>query len=88
MSNSGQKYKYFRKISAEWSFALNGGASGKEATCHAGDARDAGSIPGLERCPGIGNGTLLQYYWLKNPMDREAWQAIVHGDRKESDTTE
>ena len=49
---------------------------GKESACNAGDP---GSIPGLGRCPGKGNGNPLQYSCLKNPMDRGAWQAIVHG---------
>ena len=34
-------------------------------------------IPELGRSPGVGNGNLLQYSCLKNPMDREAWWAIV-----------
>ena len=38
-----------------------------------------GSIPGLGRFPGIGNSKLLQYFYLENSMDREAWQATVHG---------
>ena len=38
----------------------------------------AGSIPGLERSPGGGNGNLLQYSCLENSMDRGAWQATVH----------
>ena len=42
---------------------------GKESTCNAGDA---GSIPGLRRSPGGGNGNALQYSCLKNPMDRGA----------------
>ena len=44
---------------------------------------------GLNGCatPGEGNGNLLQYSSLGNPMDRGAWQAIVHGVTKESDTT-
>ena len=37
-----------------------------------------GSIPGLGRCPGGGNGSSLQYSCLENPMDRGAWWAIVH----------
>ena len=41
--------------------------------------RDMGSIPGLGRSPGGGHGNLLQYSCLENPMDRGAWQAIVHG---------
>ena len=45
-------------------------------------------IPGLESCPGEGNGNLLQYSCLKNSMDRGAWRATVHGVEKGSDTTE
>ena len=40
------------------------------------------SISGLGRSPGEGNGYLLQYSCLENPMDREAWQATVHGVSK------
>ena len=49
---------------------------GKESACN---ARDPGSILGLERSRGEGNGKLLQYSCLENPMDRGAWQATVHG---------
>ena len=42
------------------------------------NARDTGSIPGLGRFPGEGNGNLLQYSCLGNPMDRDAWQVTVH----------
>ena len=47
---------------------------GKESTCNAGDQS---SIPLLGRYPGEGNGNPLQYSWLKNPIDRVAWWAIV-----------
>ena len=40
---------------------------------------DEGSIPGLERSPGVGNSMPLQYSCLENPMDRRAWWATVHG---------
>ena len=50
----------------------------------AGDTRDAGSIPGLGRSPGIGNGNPLQYSCLGNAMDRGAWRATG----KASDMTE
>ena len=53
----------------------------------AGAAGDVGSIPGLGRCPGGGNGNPLQYSCLGNPMDRGAWRATVHR-AAESDTTE
>ena len=42
------------------------------------DIRDAGSIPGLGRSPGLGNGTPLQYSCLVNSMGRVAWWATVH----------
>ena len=42
------------------------------------NAGDPGSIPGLGRSPGEGNGDPLQYYCLENPMDRGAWWASVH----------
>ena len=50
-----------------------GGSDSKESACNAGDL---GSIPGLGRSPGEGNGNPLQYYCLENPMDRGTWQAI------------
>ena len=53
-----------------------GGSDSKESACNAGDW---GSIPGSGRSVGEGNGYPLQYSCLKNPMDREAWWAIVHG---------
>ena len=49
-------------------------------------ARDTGSVSGLRRSPGEGNGNPLQYSCLGNPMDRGTWWATVHGVTKESDT--
>ena len=49
---------------------LPGGSDGKASVYNAGDQ---GSIPGLRRSPGEGNGNPLQYYCLENPMDRGAW---------------
>ena len=46
------------------------------------NAREAGSIPGSGRFPGIGNNNPLQYSYLENSMDRKAWQATVHGVSK------
>ena len=53
----------------------------KNSPTNAGDTGDTGSIPGLERYPGEGNGNSLQYSYLENSMDRGAWWAIVHGVR-------
>ena len=44
---------------------------------NAGGIRDVGSIQGLERSPGGGHGSPLQYSCLENPMDRGAWWAMV-----------
>ena len=49
---------------------------------------DPGSIPGLERSPGEGNGNPLQSSCLETSMDRGAWWVTVHGDPKELDMTE
>ena len=46
------------------------------------DSGDAGSILGLGRSPGEGNGNLLQYSCLKSPVDRAAWHATVYGVTK------
>ena len=70
-------------VSDRWGFP--GGSDGKESTCSAGDP---GSIPGLGRSPGEGNGHPPQYSCLENPVDRGAWQAKVNRGSKELDTTE
>ena len=59
----------------------------KNPSADAGDIRDTGSIPGLGRFPGEGNGNPLQYSCQGNPMDRGAWWAVVHGVAKEWDLT-
>ena len=51
------------------------------------NAGNAGSIPGLGSSPGGGHGNPLQYSYLENCMDKGAWQALIHGIRKDSDTT-
>ena len=56
-----------------------GGSEVKVSDCKAGDP---GSILGLGRSPGEGNGKPFQYSCLENPMDREAWWATVHGVAK------
>ena len=55
----------------------------KESACSAGDL---GLIPGLERCPGEGNGNPIQYPCLENLLDRGAWWAAVHGVVTKSQT--
>ena len=52
---------------------------GKESACNVGDL---GSIPGLGRFPGEGNGNSLQYSCLENSMDRGTWWATVRGVTK------
>ena len=52
--------------------------SSKESACNAGVAGDTGSIPGLGRSPGEGQGNPLQYSCLDNPMDRGPWWATVY----------
>ena len=42
------------------------------------NAGDVGSIPGLGRYPGVGNGNPLQHSCLENSMDKGAWQVTVH----------
>ena len=56
-----------------------GGSDHKESPCNVGDL---GSIPGLGRSPGEGNGYPLQYSCLENSTDRGACQATVHGVAK------
>ena len=59
----------------------------KNLPANAEDIRDVGSIPGLGRSSGEGNGNSLQCSCLENPIERGAWQATVHGVA-ESDLTE
>ena len=60
-----------------WGFP--GGSVVKNPPANAGDAEDAGLIPGSGRSPGVGNGNLLQCSCLENSMDRGAWWLTVHG---------
>ena len=53
--------------------------SSKEPTWQCKTHRRLGSIPGSGGSSGVGNGKPLQYSFLENSMDREAWQATVHG---------
>ena len=60
-------------------FGFPGGSGDKESVYNAGDL---GSIPGLGRSPGEGNGSPLQCSCLENSVDRGAWQATVPGVTK------
>ena len=74
-----KKWSYFLLTAIKTFLGFPGGSEGKVSACNAGDT---GLIPGLGRSPGEGNGNPLQYSCLKNPMDREAWWATVHGVAK------
>ena len=66
MSRVNQEIKHYLSL-----FLLGfGGSDGKVSVYNAGDP---GSIPGSGISAGEGNGNLLQYYCLENPMDRGAW---------------
>ena len=54
-----------------------GGTVLKNLLANAGDPRDMGLIPVLERACGGGNGNPLQYSCLENSMDRKAWRATI-----------
>ena len=54
----------------------------KNPPANAGDTGDSGSIPGWGRFPGGEHGNPFQYSCKENPMDRGAWQVIVHGVAK------
>ena len=59
----------------------------KNLLANAGDARDAGSIPGLGRSLGGGNGNLLQYSCLENSHGQRSLVGCSPWGGKESDTT-
>ena len=72
-------YFFVFRIAYSFNWGLPGSSDGKESACNAGDL---GSIPGLGRFPGGGNGNPFQYSCLENSMDRGAWRATVHGVAK------
>ena len=67
------KVKKKKKLFKE-TLGFPGGSDGKESACNVGDL---GSIPGLGRSAGEGNGYPLQYSGLENSMDRGAWSATT-----------
>ena len=54
----------------------------KNLPANAEDARDDHSVPELERSTGGGHVNPLQYSCLKNPVDRGAWQGVIHSIAK------
>ena len=93
----GCKYQYFLsrslwKVLQQITFVLisktitemgfPGGTVVNNLPAKAGDEGDVGSVLGSGRYLGAGNGNSLQYSCLENSMDREAWQATVHGAAK------
>ena len=65
-----------------------GGTSGKELACHCRRCKRPGFNPWVGKIPGVENGYLLQYFCLKNPMDRATGWATGHGVSKGWDMTE
>ena len=76
------KHSFSKPSWKSWGFP--GGSDGKKSACN---ARDPGLIPALGRSPGEGNGNPLQYFCLKNSMDRAAWSGYSPWGCKELDTT-
>ena len=70
---------FLNSISLLYTYWFPRWVGGKELACKAGDTGVMGLILRLGRSPGGGNGNPLLYSCLENPMDREAWWAIVHG---------
>ena len=81
-SNSRGWERLFIGQLVPFSSAFTGGSVLKNLPANAGVAGDVGSVPVLGRSPGEGNGKSLHYSCLENPMDRGAWQDIVHGVTK------
>ena len=62
------------------------GSAGKESACNAKDTGDLGSIPGLERSPGQGNGNPLQYFLPEKSHGQRSLVGYSPWGHKESDT--
>ena len=82
INHSNPFEKHFEKASI---LSFPGGTVVKNLPARAGDI---GSIPGVERPPGTGNGSLFRYSCLENFMNGGAWPATVCGGRKMLDATE
>ena len=73
---------YLHRLLKPFWFPLLGFPGSSEVKVSVCNMGDPGSIPGLGRSPGEGNGNPLQDSCLENPMDREAWWATVRGVAK------
>ena len=71
-----------------WLFSATGFPGGSAVETPPANVGDVGLTPGLRRFPRERNGNPLQYSCLRNPMDRRAQRAIVHGVAKEMDMTQ
>ena len=67
-------YLFIQQIFIE---CFPGGSVVKNPPSNTEDIEDSGLVPGLGRCPRVGNGNPLQYSCLENPIDRGVWQATV-----------
>ena len=67
-------FKWFIYINSFIHGGFPGGSDSKELP---GMQENPGSIPGLGRSPGEGNGYPVQYSCLENSMDRGAWRAYL-----------
>ena len=74
--------QYWFFVASLLHFDFPGSASGRESACECRRLRDAGSILGMGRSPGIGSDNPFQYFCLENPMDRGALWATVHGPQR------
>ena len=74
-----EAYDKFSYLYGKKCLSFPGGSDNEEPACSAGDL---GSVSGLGRSPGEGNGNSLQYSGLKNSMDRGAGQATGYGVAK------
>ena len=63
-------------------FLNKGFPGGSEGKVSAGNVGDPGSIPGLGRSPGEGNGNPLRYFYLENPMDCSLPGFSIHGSQR------
>ena len=82
MAHLGFRALFIHRVGCSVSRASQVALVVKNVPANAGDIRDAGSIPELGRSPGGAPGNPFQYSCLKNPMDRGAWRATLHGVTK------